>query len=247
MYSKPEIRRLFLDRTIKIPWFREEMMRDTRVTVVGLGNIGSQLLIALCGLGIGEVTLIDKDIVEFTNLQRQTVYSYKDLNRPKVDAAVDFVKRRYSALEIKTKRMVCDVRYAELPESDYVFCCVDNDEARKVVLDQCLQSGTPLIDTGLEFYESQAGHVLVVDRKLFPDGACVDCYLDLGRGSPEAGCIAAGITYSGGTVANVAAGMFVQHVHRKLKANHFFIDLNSCTAEFMFLRKRESCRTCGKS
>ncbi len=81
-------------------------------------------------------------------------------------------------------------------------------------------------------------HVLVVDRELFPDGACVDCYLDLGRGAPEAGCIAAGITYSGRIIANVAAGVFVQHVHRRLKANHFFIDLNSCTAEFMFLRKR---------
>ena len=88
----------FLERTIRIPWFREEVMRDTRVTVVGLGNIGSQHLIALCGLGIGEIVLIDKDVVEFINLQRQIVYSQEDLNRPKVDAAADFVKRPTGSL-----------------------------------------------------------------------------------------------------------------------------------------------------
>jgi uncharacterized protein (DUF983 family) len=87
--------------------------------------------------------------------------------------------------------------------------------------------------------------VLLVDRKAFPEGACLNCYTDLGREIATDGCIAAGITYSGGVVASVAAGMFVQHIHGRLRANHFFIDLNSCTAEFSLLKRRESCEVCG--
>ena len=242
----PSKRELFLDRAIRIPWFREERMRELTVTVVGIGNIGSQLVIALCSLGIGRAYLLDKDIVEYTNLQRQIVYGKEDIGRPKADAAADFVKKRFEDLDIDVRGIACDIRFSDLPESDYVFCCVDSNEARKAVLKQCLERDIPLVDTGLEFSESQAGHVILVDSKMFPEGACVNCYMDLSKQSASKGCIAAGITYSGGIIANVAAGMFVQHVHGKLKANYFFIDLNSCTAEFMFLRKSEGCGICSE-
>ncbi|WP_290901002.1 ThiF family adenylyltransferase, partial [Ferroglobus sp.] len=99
----PSKRELFLDRAIRIPWFREERMRELTVTVVGIGNIGSQLVIALCSLGIGGAYLLDKDIVEYTNLQRQIVYGKEDIGRPKADAAADFVKKRFEDLDIDVR------------------------------------------------------------------------------------------------------------------------------------------------
>lgn len=237
---------LFLDRTLRIPWFDRERMGKVSVTVVGAGNTGSQLLLALYGLGLRRIVVIDRDVVELSNVQRQVVYSENDVGRPKVEVAVDFLRSRFSGLRTELSGIVHDVRYMQFPESDYVFCCVDNDEARKAVLEHCLEEEIPLFDMGLEFHESQAGYVLAVDRELFPDGACTNCYMEFdGSGYGKDGCIAAGITYSGGIVANVAAGMFVQHVHGKLRVNHFYFDVNSCTAEFMQLRKRASCGVCG--
>lgn len=240
--------RVFLDRTLRIPWFDRKKMKELRVTVIGAGNTGSQLLIALHGLGLGRIDIFDRDVVELSNVQRQILYSERDIGKPKAHAAAEFLKNRFSGLSTEIKGHVYDVCYLmQLGDADYVFCCVDNDETRRRVLIECLDRGIPVIDMGLEFRESQAGYVLVVDRNLFPDGACTNCFMELdGSGYGEGGCVAAGITYSGGIVANVAAGMFVQHVHRRLKRNFFFTDLNSCTAEFMHLKRRASCRLCKK-
>ena len=243
--SLPENELVFLDRTLRIPWFDRERMGKLRVTVVGAGNTGSQLLLQIYGLGLGEITILDRDIVELSNLQRQMLYCEADIGEPKAVAAAEFLRSRVGHLRTRVKGIAADVRFAELPESDYVFSCVDNVDARRVLLRHCLEKNIPLIDMGLEFHESQAGHVLFVDRKTFPEGACINCYMDLGRSTATGSCIAAGIAYSGGMVASVAAGMFVQHVHGKLGANYFFVDMNSCIAEFLNLRRRESCRVCG--
>jgi len=239
-------RDVILDRTLRIPWFRDDIIAGMRVAVIGVGNTGSRAVLMLYGLGPGELWLIDRDVVELTNIQRQFMFSENDLGRAKVHAARGFLLGRFKGHGTEVRAVVADVRYFEWNlKPDFVFCCVDNSAARKAVLEHCLERGIPLIDTGLEFRESQAGHVLLVDRDAFPDGACVNCYMDLGtERRREAGCVAAGIPYSGAIVAGVAVGMFVQHVMRKLRANYYFIDLNSCRSWFRFLRKGEDCDVC---
>ncbi|RLI76519.1 hypothetical protein DRP04_12595 [Archaeoglobales archaeon] len=236
---------VFLDRTLRIPWFDRKKMKDISVTVIGAGNTGSQLLLAIYGLGLKRIFIVDKDVVELSNIQRQFIYSERDLGRPKAEAARDFLLSRFSGLSTEIAAEVCDISCCRIPESDYIFCCVDNDSARRAALTYCLDNEIPLIDMALEFNESQAGYVLFVDRKRFPDGACTNCYIELDGKGYGAGCIAAGISYSGGIAANIAAGMFVQHVHEKLELNHFFFDVNSSVAGFMFLKRRKSCEVCG--
>ncbi len=146
MSSRKEL--IFLDRTLRIPWFDRERMKETNVTVVGAGNIGSQLLLALYGLGLRRIVIIDHDVVELSNVQRQVVYSERDVGRPKVHVAVDFLRSRFSGLSTELRGVVHDARYMQFPESDYLFCCVDNDEARKAILEHCLENGIPLFDMG---------------------------------------------------------------------------------------------------
>lgn len=236
----------FLDRSLRIPWFDYSKIKGMRIAVIGIGNTGTHVALMLYGLAPGELCLLDKDIVEATNIQRQFMYSEKDINKPKVEVARDFLLGRFR-LKTRVKTLAVDVRYLSDFDFDFVFSCVDNIPARKAILEKCLEKGIPLIDMGLEFYESQAGHVLLVDKKRFPDGACLDCYFDFGKKREyRGGCIASGIPYSGAIVAGVAAGMFVQHVMKELKANYYFIDLNSCTSWFTFMKRRETCRTCSE-
>ncbi len=236
--------RIFFDRMLRIPWMDHEKLRKLRVGVVGLGNIGSPLAIMLYGLGLKELWLIDKDEVELSNIQRQFMYTEKDLKKPKAVAAKEFLEGRFKGLSTKIKAVVADVRFIDL-DLDFVFCCVDNNKARKAVLEKCLEKQIPLIDTGLEFYESQAGHVLLVDKQIFPEGACTNCYLDLSREIEyKGGCIAAGIPYSGAAVASPAVAMFVHHIMKGINVNFYFVDFNSMMSEFWFLKKRKSCEVC---
>jgi len=235
---------IFLDRMLRVPWMEREKLKKLRAGVVGLGNIGSSVAVMLHGLGLKELWLIDKDEVELSNVQRQFMYSERDTGRPKAIAAREFLESRFGELGTEIKAVVADVRFMDL-NLDFIFCCVDNNSARKAVLEKCLKKEIPLIDTGLEFNESQAGHVLLVDRKRFPEGACTNCYLDLSRNDPRAGCIAAGVPYSGPAIASVAVAVFVHHVMKGIRVNFYFIDFNSMHAEFGFLRKRRSCGVCG--
>jgi len=238
--------RIFFDRMLRIPWMDHEKLRKLRVGVVGLGNIGCPVAIMLYGLGLKELWLIDRDEVELSNIQRQFMYTEKDIKKPKAIVAKEFLEDRFKGLNTKVKAVVADVRYLDKFDFDFAFCCVDNNSAREAVLEKCLEKQIPLIDTGLEFYESQSGHVLLVDKQKFPDGACINCYLDLSREVEyKGGCIAAGIPYSGVAVASPAVAMFVHHIMRGIKVNFYFVDFNSMHSEFLFLRKRNSCEVCG--
>ena len=246
MDRKMELKeRIFFDRMLRIPWIKKCLLEKLRVAVVGLGNTGSYTATMLYGLGLKELWLIDKDEVELSNIQRQFIYSEDSLRKPKVECAKEFLLSRFSGMKTKIKAVIADIRYFTGFDFDFVFCCVDNNSARKAVLEKCLEKRIPLIDMGLEFHESQAGHVILVDRERLQEGACVNCYMDLSRDNYRGGCIAAGIPYSGASVASAAVGMFLHHLMKPRRVNYYFIDFNSADSGFMFLKRRKSCEVCG--
>ena len=67
----------------------QQKLLDSHVVLFGLGGLGSPISMYLAAAGVGELTLIDFDVVELSNLQRQIVHSTADLNRPKVESAKD--------------------------------------------------------------------------------------------------------------------------------------------------------------
>ncbi len=67
-------------------------VRDSHVLVLGVGGLGSNVLQNLCGLGVGRLTLVDRDDVEQRNFARQFVYRAQDIGRPKIERAADWVR-----------------------------------------------------------------------------------------------------------------------------------------------------------
>jgi hypothetical protein len=239
------------DRFDRIPWVNVDVLRNLTALVVGLGNLGSPVAYMLYSMGIGKIHLIDKDIVDISNLPRQFLSSISDIGKPKATVAAKTLKKRFGGYILTdVVAMSADVRYVEIPweEINFVFSCVDNPDARKFVLEQALKYNIPLIDMGLEFREGQFGYALLVDRKVYPDGACVDCYANLSEGAEDLfGCIAGAASYTGMAVASGGIGLFVQHIfkHLRRRANYFCIDFNVPDSWFNFLKQRNSCNTCG--
>ena len=73
-------------------------LAEAHVVLVGCGGIGSPALQYLVGAGVGRLTLIDSDVVEISNLQRQTIFTPADVGRPKAEVAADWVARFDPAL-----------------------------------------------------------------------------------------------------------------------------------------------------
>ena len=68
-------------------------LSEAHVVLVGCGGIGSPVLQYLAAAGIGRLTLVDDDVVDVSNLQRQTIYTPSDIGRPKAEAAAEWVRR----------------------------------------------------------------------------------------------------------------------------------------------------------
>lgn len=125
-------------------------LRTKRVAIVGLGALGSVLAPWLARAGVGQLTLIDRDLVEISNLQRQLLYTEDDLGQAKADIAAARLSRANP--EIGLKPLVADLTSGNAREllSGFDLICdgTDNFEARFLINDVAILTGTPWIYAG---------------------------------------------------------------------------------------------------
>ena len=128
----------------------DEGLRSKRVAIVGLGATGSVQAAWLARAGVGHLTLIDRDQVELSNLQRQILYSEGDLGRLKAEAAAD--RLREANPEPMYVPVVADLTSGNARELlagfDLIVDGSDNFEARFLINDIAILTGTPWIYTG---------------------------------------------------------------------------------------------------
>ncbi|MBS3156622.1 ThiF family adenylyltransferase, partial [Candidatus Woesearchaeota archaeon] len=79
----------------------QDKLEKSRVCIIGLGATGSRTAELLARAGVGNLVLIDRDVIELSNLQRQTLYTEEDLNLPKVIQAEKHLKKINSKIRIK--------------------------------------------------------------------------------------------------------------------------------------------------
>jgi molybdopterin/thiamine biosynthesis adenylyltransferase len=145
------------------------------VVLVGLGGIGSPALQYLAGAGIGKLVLIDDDKVDANNLQRQTIYTERDLGHGKAVAAKRWVSNFDAALDvtISDERVTAANAASLVAGADLVLDGCDNFATRLAVSDACVASRVPLLSAAVGRFQGQvgafAGHL--------PDQSCYRCYV----------------------------------------------------------------------
>ena len=146
-----------------------------RVTLVGLGGIGSPVLQYLAGAGVGQLTLIEHGDVEITNLQRQTIYTTRDIGHAKAVAARRWLANFDGKLAIAISDERLDPANAPslLADTDLVIDGTDNFATRLAVSDACVALGVPLLSAAVGRFQGQvaafAGHL--------PDQPCYRCFV----------------------------------------------------------------------
>lgn len=147
----------------------------SHVVLVGMGGIGSPALQYLAGAGVGRLTLIDDDMVEASNLQRQTIYTQADIGKPKAEAAAAWLAEFDPALAVTAHvtRITRENAAKLIAGADAVLDGCDNFATRLAVSDACVQAGVPLTSAALGRFQGQvanfAGH-----RQ---DHACYRCFV----------------------------------------------------------------------
>jgi molybdopterin-synthase adenylyltransferase len=152
-YSPSENRDRYCRQTL-LPEIGMEGQRrfgESRAIIVGLGALGSSAANLLVRAGIGQVVLIDRDLVELHNLQRQILYSEEDLGRPKAVAAAEILRKINTIVEIEPHVKDFNISNAEklLSGADIVLDGTDNLQTRFLMNDVCVKHRIPWIYAGV--------------------------------------------------------------------------------------------------
>ena len=150
-------------------------LAERHVVLVGLGGIGSPALQYLAGAGIGTLTLIDDGVVELSNLQRQTLYTARDVGHGKTVAARQWLAGFDDALAVTISdlRVTRDNAGGLLAGADLVLDGTDTFATRLAVSDACVATAVPLLSAAIGRFQGQvgafAGHL--------PDQPCYRCFV----------------------------------------------------------------------
>ena len=149
----------------------QRRLKDAHVLMVGAGGLGSPIALYLAAAGVGRLGIVEFDVVDETNLQRQILHGTKDVGRKKVDSARDRIRDANPHVEVVAHetRLTSENALEIVREYDLVVDGTDNFATRYLVNDACVLLGKPNVYGSIFRFEGQA---TVFCTK---DGPCYRC------------------------------------------------------------------------
>jgi len=149
----------------------QQKLKAARVLCIGTGGLGSPLALYLAAAGVGTLGLVDFDVVDFTNLQRQVIHFTSDVGRPKLDSAKEKIAAINPFVNVQTfeTRLTSENALDLFSGFDIIADGTDNFPTRFLVNDACVFTGKPNVYGSIFRFEGQAS---VFGAK---DGPCYRC------------------------------------------------------------------------
>lgn len=180
--SLPDDERIRAARQIRLPEIGsvgQRRLANARVCVIGAGGLGSPVLLYLASAGIGTIGIVDDDIVDASNLQRQVIFSIDDIGRRKAAVAADRARSLSPHTEVVEHmlRLTQDNAATVFADYDIVVDGSDSFDTRYAVADTCTATGLPLVWGSVLRFDAQAtvfwsappaGRTPVTLRDVFP-------------------------------------------------------------------------------
>jgi len=210
-----------------------------RALIVGVGGLGCPASLALARGGVRQLTLIDPDVVELTNLHRQPWHHPADVGQPKVHSARVKLRQVFPGLQVAALQQRLTEQNADrlFREHQLVIDATDGVETKFLLSDTSVRTGTPLIYGGVLRFE---GLAMRIDRH----GPCLRCLFetppDDARSCAQAGVLGSMAGLIGGLQASLAlsgpgpSGESLLHV----------VDGRNLTFRTVRVRRRSDCTSC---
>ncbi|MES2056724.1 MAG: HesA/MoeB/ThiF family protein [Pseudomonadota bacterium] len=222
-------------------------LRQASVAVIGAGGIGSPAIQYLAAAGIGRLIVIDHDVVDLSNLQRQTLFGTDDIGQPKVAAVAIAVSRLNPNVRVETHAVRIDRANAAhlLAGADVVLDGCDNFATRLVVADAAFAARLPLVSAAVDQFEGQLG----VFRGWEADKPCYRCFVGGDPARDDVSCAEQGVL---GAMTGVMGSMAALEVLRAItgfgddSAGQLLLaDALAFRFRTITLPKDPGCPTCG--
>ncbi len=136
----------------------QKKLKKASVLLIGMGGLGSPSSLYLAAAGIGRIGIVDFDVVDYTNLQRQIIYSTDDVGRPKLQAAAEKLKGINPDIQVDMfeERLSSENALEIFKDYDIIIDGTDNFPTRYLVNDACVLLGKPNVYGSIFRFEGQA-------------------------------------------------------------------------------------------
>ena len=223
----------------------QRQLLETKVLIVGAGGLGSPVSIYLALAGVGTLGIVDFDVVDVTNLQRQILHHNDDVGRPKVVSASETLLEYNPDVNVVTHEepLTSENAMAIIGQYDVVVNGADNFPARYLVNDAAYLSGKPLIDGSILLFDGQA-------TVFIPGEGCYRCLYPTPPPPGEVpSCAEAGVLgMLPGLVGSIQATETVKvilGVGQTLAGRLLLIDALDMDLRTVKLRRNPACPLCG--
>lgn len=151
------------------------VLNDTHVVIIGAGGLGCPALWHLAAAGVGHLTIVDYDVVDLSNLNRQVLYRSHDIGRPKVECAAERIRRAFPAVHIdaRAQRVDADSCNGLFRAADFIIDATDGVAAKFLINDAAVAAQKPLSHAGILGFLGQTMTIIPGQsaclRCLFPE------------------------------------------------------------------------------
>ncbi len=223
----------------------QQRLLSSRVLVIGAGGLGSPLILYLAAAGVGTIGVIDNDVVDLSNLQRQILHTTDQIGNLKTESAQDMIRQINPDVKIIafSERLTDENAEEIISNYDIVADGCDNFDTRFVINDVCLKRKIPLVSAALSQFDGQ----ISTFKGYLSDKPCYRCFIPDHPGN-VGNCAEAGIL---GAVAGVLGTMQAVEILKELlelgdslAGKLVLYDALSATSRTIKLPKDPGCPIC---
>ncbi len=225
----------------------QKALRDAKVLVIGAGGLGAPVLQYLAAAGVGTIGVIDDDVVENANLQRQVIHTDERIGMPKVQSAAEAMRAQnpFISVKIYNRRLVGDIAADLFADYDLVLDGTDNFATRQLVNATCAAAGIPLVAAALTQWEGQIS--------VYDPARGAPCYACIFPNAPDPSlvpsCAEAGVIgpLPGvmGSMMAVEAIKLITGAGEPLRGRLMIYDALYADTRTITAKRRSDCTVCG--
>ena len=224
----------------------QQQLLESRVLVIGVGGLGSPVVLYLAACGVGELILADDDSVELTNLQRQIIHNTNRIGMLKVDSAAEAISsiNPEVSVEVIAERITGDKLKQCIERADIIVDATDNLASRLEINRLCFITRTPLVSASAVKWEGQ----LTTFDPREPESPCYQCLYgsmgEVGQSCSENGVMGPVVGMLGCMQANEAVKL-LSNAGASLIGRVLMLDALNMDMQFVRLKRDPACSVCG--
>jgi len=226
----------------------QEKLLKAKVLIIGAGGLGSPALFYLAAAGVGNIGVVDHDVVELSNLQRQIIHNSNDINEPKVKSAKEKIIKLNPDVNLEIFQEKATLQSLEkiAKNYDYILDATDNFPTRFVINEFCFRAKKPLIFAAVKSFIGQVSTFKAYEE----NNPCYSCFNPnvVGEGFSlplsEKGILGS-VAGTAGTIQATTTIKEILGIGDNLVGKLLVFDLMQNSFRTVSLGKRKGCSVCG--